>query len=302
MQRSLESEDDAQVIGDIKCLVESIARVALDIAGTPTDPNTSFDSTVTRAHDLLARQPGHDLAGEPEFARIASQASKMARNLGTIRNQYGAGHGRARQPYVRDEMVDLALDGGLVWARWALRRLGLFSEGRPDALIRDLVDVPQTFYSGTLRRRLEAANLPTLEARHQRALGVAVGQRCMRQTFVVRWDGLDPCLGSDDLHVWPAGYRLGLTQGLWFDPEERPTVTPESIRDGLTVMDPVPDCADDLAELVGRIATGTESGLPGAAAEEVASSVRFVRDRVRFRPQAEHAALTRLADHIERPA
>src|SRR6202034_3689431 len=80
LQRSLKSEDDAQVIGDVKCLVEAIARVVLDIAGTPADPNASFDSTVARAHDLLARQPGSDLTSEPEFARVASQASKMARN------------------------------------------------------------------------------------------------------------------------------------------------------------------------------------------------------------------------------
>lgn len=275
--------------------------MALDIAGTPADPNASFDSTVNRAHTLLAGQPGHDLANEPDFARMAAQARRMACSLGTIRNQYGAGHGRARQPRIRDEMVDLALDGGFIWARWALRRLGMFSEGRPDALIRDLVDVPQTFYSGTLRRRLEAANLPELEERHQRSLGIAVGQRCMRQTFVVRWDGLDPALESDDLNVWPAAYRFGLAQGLWFDPDEIPTATPQSIRDGLTVMDPIPDCADELADLVGRIVASTEPGLPGEVSAEVATSATFVRDRIRLRPPAEQPALARLADHIERP-
>lgn len=300
LHRSLESDDHGQVIGDIKCLVEAIARVALDIAGIPADPGASFDSTVSRAHELLAQQPGHDLTSERDFARLASQASRMARNLGNIRNQYGGGHGRARHPRVRGEMVDLALDGGLIWSRWALRRLGLFSEGRPDALIRDLVDEPQNFYSGTLTRRLEAANLPNLEERHQRALGVAVAQRCMRGTFVVRWGGLDPCLSSDDLSVWPAAYRIGLTHGLWFDPNEWPTVTATSIREGLTVLDPVPDCSQDLDELVQRIVTSTEPGLPGETEQDVAAVAGFVRDRVRVRPEAEQPALARLADHIER--
>lgn len=217
-----------------------------------------------------------------------------------IRNEYGTGHGRAHQPNIRDEMVDLALDGGLTWVRWALRRLGYFSEGRPDALIRDLVEQPQTnFRAGTLDRRLKAADMPRLEQRHQRALGVAVGQRVMRGTFVVRWGGLDPCLNSDDTETWPPAYRLGLAQGLWFAPDDRPTVTAGSIRDGLTVLDPLPDCSDELDELIGRIITETEPGLPNDDLKDAVAAARFVRDRVPARPAAEAVALSRLAEHIE---
>ncbi len=164
LHRSLEAEDDSQVLSDAKCLVESVARVALDLAGEPAQPNDSLDGSVKRAHDLLAGQPGHDLAQSGDFSKMASQACKIARNLGSIRNQYGGGHGRARTPDIRHEMVDLALDGGLTWARWAVRRLGLFSEGRPASLIQDLIEEPKTFYSGVLRDRLELANLPALEA------------------------------------------------------------------------------------------------------------------------------------------
>lgn len=32
--RSLKDDDDGQTIGDLKCVVESVARVTLDIAGT----------------------------------------------------------------------------------------------------------------------------------------------------------------------------------------------------------------------------------------------------------------------------
>jgi hypothetical protein len=302
LHRALEADDDSQAIGDVKCLVESVARVTLDIAGKPADPKASFDSTVSRAHDLLARQPGHELAYESEYGKLATQASKMARNLGNVRNDFGGGHGRARQPRIRDEMVDLALDGGLIWARWALRRLGLFSEGRPDALIRDLVEERATFRAGVIRRRLEAANLPDLEPRHQRALGVAVGQRAMSGTFVVREGGVTACLESDDTEaLWTPDYRIGLAHGLLFDPDERPTVRDQSLRDSLMALDPIPDCSVDLEELVDRIVTSTEEGQIAADVPASSELKSFVLSRIRVRPAGEHAPLRRLAEHVQPP-
>lgn len=301
LHRSLEAEDDGQVLSDLKCLVESVARVALDIAGSPAKPDATLDDTVNRAHQLLATQPGHDLTGERPFAAMASQASKIARNLGNIRNQFGGGHGRARKPGLRHEMVDLALDGSLIWARWAVRRLGLFSEGRPAILIRDLVEEPATFRSGDLHRRLVAANLHGLEPHHQQELGVAVGQRAMRQTFVVRRDGLDPCLASDDLTVWPAGYRIGLLRGLWFAPDGHATITPQSIRDGLNVLDPVPDGAQALQDQVTRVQEFTKPCLPDADQKAVRETAEWLRHRATVRPTTEQTALQELQDHLAPP-
>ena len=205
LTRSLDADDDGQVLADAKCLVESVAKVTHEIAGEPAPE--SLKSLVSGAHELLRGQPGHELERATPFAQIANSANKMAQQLGEIRNAFGGGHGRAQQPRVRSEAVDLALDAAFTWTRWALRRLGLFSEGRPEALIRDLIVESATFRSGTLKRRLEAANLGTLEARHQRALGVAVGQRVMRNTFVVREDGLEPALLSDDRTTGRASRR-----------------------------------------------------------------------------------------------
>lgn len=237
LARSLDAGDASQALSDIKCLVESVARITLDIAGTPADPNGSFDGMVNQAHNLLSGQPGRELANQAPFGRIAVQASKIARNLGDVRNEFGGGHGRARTPDLRDEMVNLALDGGLLWTRWALRRLGYFSEGRPDPLISDLIVHPQTFRSGDLARRLLAANVPALETRHQRSIGVAVGQRVMRQTFVVRRDGLDPCLESGELTPWTRDYRIGVAYGLWFDPDDQLTLTALSVKEALQVLE-----------------------------------------------------------------
>jgi hypothetical protein len=276
-----------------------ISRIVLEIDGTPSAPNTAFDTVVTQAHTLLTGQPGHELANQSTFGQLATQASKIARNLGNIRNEFGGGHGRARTPDLRDEMVALALDGGLLWSRWALRRLGYFAEGRPTSLINDLVVTPQTFYAGTLQRRLLAANLPALDPRHQRSIGVAVGQRVMRETFVVRRDGLEPCLESDDLSTWPRDYRIGLAYGLWFDPAGGLTLTTRSLEDALRVLEPVPDGATDLADWVARI---VERRFPGGLGDDFTASLaaeQFVRRWITFRPADEHPALAALAENIK---
>lgn len=299
LHRSLEAGDDSQVLSDLKCLLEAVARIALDIAGEPARASESLDRTAKRAHDLLAEQPGNSLVRGGDFAKMASQACRIARNMGSIRNQYGGGHGRSRSPQLRDEMVDLALDGSLTWARWAVRRLGLFSEGRPATLIRDLVEESAIFHSGVLQRRLEAANLASLEVHHQQELGVAVGQRVMQQTFVVRWDGLDPCLKSDDLEVWPTGYRVGLLRGLWFDPSGRTTVSPQSIKDGLGVLDPIPDGSEALSKQIQRLVDSTQPGLPDADREALAETVKWIRHRALVRPADEQPALQQLLEHLD---
>jgi hypothetical protein len=88
----------------------------------------------------------------------------------------------------------------------------------------------------------------------------------MRETFVVRRDGLEPCLDSDDLSTWPQDYRPGLAYGLWFDSYGGLTLTPHSLKEALRVLEPVPDCADDLTDWVARI---VELRPPGGLSGEI---------------------------------
>ena len=296
--RSLEAKDGAQALSDLKCLVECIARIVFEINGDPAASNMSYASTVKAAHKLLAGQPGHELANQHVFGQIAEQASKIAVQLGNVRNEYGGGHGRPRVPDLTDEMVALSLDGGLLWARWALRRVGFFAIGRPKLLINDLVG-PTTFYGGVLKERLIAANLPKLEPRHQRSIGVAVGQRVMKGTFVVRHDGLDPVLASDSLETWPRDYRVGLAHGLWFGPDGRLTLTPISIQEALTALEPVSDRADDLTKLVEQIEAVRPTGALSGDFQQDSAAHQFVQGRLVVRPAEEYPALQRLARNID---
>lgn len=302
LDRSLSAADASQVIGDLKCLVEATAKVVWDINGTPADSNLGFTKVLTRAHDLLRGQSGDELAHQSAYATLALQASKMATNLGEIRNAIGGGHGRARTPYVRAEEVDLALDGALTWVRWALRRIDRFAEGRPDQLIRDLVGSdtePQAiFKQGLLARRLISANLKQLEPRWQRGLGVAVGQRSAGGTFVVGRDGLEPAMESADLTAWPAQYRLGLAQGCLFDRYEQSTIRPTTITAAIKVLTPVTDETAALEELVDRVITHFNASTADPAL--LADTIRDLDVSVEKLAASMQAPVRRLAAHLKK--
>lgn len=297
LHQSVESEDPAAIIGCLKSLVESVARVTKDLAGEPADVNASFDATVNRAHDLLRRQPGIDLTNDNDFSRVASQACKIASSLGTIRNAYGTGHGRARPPAVLDEMVHLSLDGGLMWVRWALRRLGPFTLGRPGPLIEDLHG--GWFTSGSLAMRLQAADLPSLDPVHQRAVGVAVGQRVARDTFVVRWDGLDPARTSSELSPWTADYRQGVATGLLQDGDGQWTLAPRFVQWAVEVLEAVPDNSEWLEATVPAIVASTNRGL--LSGDDAAEARATVARQATSRPEEEQSLWTSLAEHLGPP-
>jgi hypothetical protein len=73
--RSLAARDGSQALSDIKCLVESIARIVLEIDGTTAAPNTGFDTVVNQgvapAASPRLRRPGHGTRHGPTPRPIA---------------------------------------------------------------------------------------------------------------------------------------------------------------------------------------------------------------------------------------
>jgi hypothetical protein len=299
--RAMDARDDGQATGYLKCLIEAVAKVVLDLNGTPAGGADSFDPTVKQAHDLLAAQPGHELAHGTQFGNLATQARKMAVSMSTIRNNYGGGHGRARQPELQDEMLDLAMDGSLLWVRWAIRRLGYFAQGRPETLIRDLVGDPTgqiIFYAGDLMSRLQSADLPNIDPRHARSIGLAVGQRAAQDTFNVRIEGIEAAVGDNALDRWPRNYRVGVANGLLFSPDELPTITVGNVQLSLQVCIPVMDAPDEIATLLRRvIATRAPGPLPGYPQPNL-DLLWLVEQNAVNRPTDEQAAWTDLARHL----
>lgn len=303
--RALEAKDASQAIGYIKCLVEAIAKIVLDLDGTPAANTDKLPKVLPKAHRLLASQPGDELAIGSPFQDMANKAMGLTNHLAELRNNYGAGHGRSRQPDLNDEMVHMALDGGLMWARWALRRIGLFAIGRPTQLIEALIGPQSQNFTGefgtntnSLRQRLLAADLPNQDPKHQRSIGVAVGQRAATGTFMVQGDGVDECGASSDLHAWPVGYRIGVVSGLWVSAFGAVTITSKSISDAMAVLDPVPDCSGELIGLVDEVMS---SGIV-LSDREPADGIRQVGTRLltwaQTRPPAETEAWMKLARYI----
>jgi hypothetical protein len=299
--RAIDAGDDGQALGYLKCLVEAVAKIVLDLNGEPVAGNASFDTIVGNAHGLLARQRGVELARDSPFANLTTQARKMAVSMSTIRNEFGGGHGRARQPELTPEMLTLAMDGSLLWVRWAVRRLDAFAEGRPETLIRDLVGDPDgviSFYRGSLAQRLASSGLAEIEPRHARAIGVAVGQRAARDTFNVRIDGVDPPANDPDLHRWPAPYRLGVARGLLFAPDERTTFTAYNLLEALQVCLPVIDASEEMGDLIRAVLQAVPPGqLPGNP-ESTASLTWLIDQNVQSRPAAEQADWAALGLHL----
>ena len=209
-----EREDLSDAIGCAKELAESVARVVLDARGQVMSDSSDFTSIITAAHKAVERQPGEGLAGSDEAVRKMAQSAKgLVTELSRLRNEVGTGHGRAKLPLVVEEQARIATDATIVWSRWMLGRLPSYLLSNVRELIKHLDG--RGFRKGLLTARLNAVNLPSLASEDARALGVAVGRRTVRQTFLVRIEGVEPAIEYPEHYC--AAYRTGLVYGLLFN-------------------------------------------------------------------------------------
>lgn len=113
---------------------------------------------VNTAHLALERQPGRDVSMSPYIPAIASSAKKMMLTVRSVRNNDGAGHGRARVRPIEEETVTAIYDATVLWVRWALRRIEHILIGEADRLIAESRDA--IVYQRSLTTHLEAVMLP----------------------------------------------------------------------------------------------------------------------------------------------
>ena len=188
---------------------------------------------------------------DPPVRNIAQGAKTIISQLPELRNRFGTGHGRVLTPEIDDELAFLSLDAALLWARWVLRRLEQLLAGRPLSLVEALQG--GIFYRGDLRNRLQAVQLPGLDPAVQRQIGVAVAHRAMGGTHNVRVEGVDECAEQPELDIWPAGYRVGLLEGLFLDRQGYVDVTAWGAQAAAAVIAPVPSAGDVVQELADKV-------------------------------------------------
>lgn len=298
--RAVDANDKPLIVGCCKELVESIAKTAISMRGEVLD-TTDYPKLVSTAHQLLGRQPGPDLGDEPELRNIAQGLRTIALQLGELRNRLGTGHGRTFTPDVQAETSDVALDGALLWSRWALARLSRLSLGRPESLIDDLNNA--SFRAGKLAEGLQASDLAALDQDTQRRLGIAVGQRAMRETFLVRQEGVEACAESQDSTLWPDAYRRGVVLGLLIDRDGYATASAWSTAMLIQLIQSIAD-ANFLKEATEKVSnTGSRTRFVGLTyPDEGADVIQSMRDAgKRLRGPDAGEMWSRLVDHFDGP-
>lgn len=246
--------DLPQVVGSLKDLLESIARCVKELGGEP-DLKADFPQVLQGAHEILRTQRGHQLSHSSRHSKLANSAMTMAKALAEVRNEVGTGHGRAGLPTISHDELSLIVDASLVWARWALRRLGLYCHGRPDSIVADLES--GIWRNGALASRLDAVDLT--DERTAKVVGLAVGRRAAGDTFNVMIEGVENPANDADVEAWPDAYRWAVASGLLFDASGGSTVTARRLLAVLELVKPGVESATDSGDqqwkdLVDRLA------------------------------------------------
>lgn len=293
--RAVDAEDRPQAIGSMKDLIETISKVILTLRGEVIERAVDFHEVVGRAQGAIERQPGQGLAQAEPIRSISQSALTIAKRLGELRNDLGTGHGRALEPGVDAETYSIGMEAGMLWCRWSLTRLSALAFGLPDPLIHDLRR--STFTRGDLARRLAAARLNELDPVQQRQLGVAVGRRAMRETFLVRDEGVRACANSEDLDQWPPHYRLGILNGLFFDEQEQLTLDEWMASIAPSVVAHVPDLAVQVDELREKI-SHMNNPLLGDFNQAMAIYQRLRAGTTQL-PEPARAAWMAIVDHFD---
>jgi hypothetical protein len=209
--RARGARDWAQGVGSAKELVESVARISLEVRGVGVSNAVKFPALIHEAHEVLERPDAEEFASDLPTRTIVKQAKAAVTQLAELRKAVGTGHGSATRRATLEEHLDVSMDAAVLWCRWAIRRLAAVVEGRHADLIGDLRG-GRSFSAGDLARRLRAVNLPILEDSEQWLIGQAVGRRAASDTFTVRHDGVE-VVGPGA--AWPLQYRLGVVEGLF---------------------------------------------------------------------------------------
>lgn len=283
LKAAMAGTDRPLILGRGKELAESVARVVIAERGLVAPASTDFPALIDSAHAVLKRQPGQDLSTDPELRNLVQNAMKMVKSVGALRNAFGSGHGRAREPEVEKEMVDISVAATLLWARWALARLAPLILGQPTSLISDLLH-GGVFYGGELAQRLRAAQLSSLDGPVQQKLGTAVGIRAMRDTFNVRIEGVDACAASDSLAEWPTHFRRGVVDGLLFDENGRVRTTGWALETIPGLLGPTEDLRAELDRLLSLLSK--DRPVPGDYSEDYARWTTAKRLGESFDPPA----------------
>lgn len=207
---SFENSDYPLAIGSAKELVETTAKIVLEVFSVDLPKDAKFSKVLGAASHQVA--PVGDGVDELE-KRWIDRPRQFLSDLDELRNEHGTGHGAARPRRASRSLARLAVGTAELWAGWSLEHIrDAVDDPAVGALVEDLRT--GTFRKGQLAARLRELGLVKLNHVAQMYLGLAVGHRAAGATFVVRFDGVQACCISSNHEGWPVAYRAGLIRGL----------------------------------------------------------------------------------------
>lgn len=78
-------------------------------------------------------------------------------------------------------------------------------------------------------------------------MGTSVGQRAVRETFLVQIEGVDAAITDPD--AWPPAYRAGVIEGLLFSADGTLTTSPKAVDSAAQLLSLHPDAVELLDRL-----------------------------------------------------
>lgn len=268
IDRAEAAADLEGVIGASKDLVETAAKVVLDVLGQSYGSDTPVQKLASTSMKALGISDVR-----PALQRLGGSMATAAGAIGELRNSDGTGHGRSAPSTINAKHAEFARAAASAWCIWilALAEEKLADTSRFNMALAEIAG-ERVFRRGALKAYLDDLQLDVAPREVQRKLGLAVARRwTMNSTFMPRIDVIDPLAeGAED---FPIVFQEGLIEGLLLD------------RDGRVRMD-----AGDVRKAI-EIAMRMQARVRQATLTQLADHV----DEAAAAPSFDHEAQTSIA-------
>jgi Abortive infection C-terminus len=230
IDRAEAAGDVEGVIGASKDLVETVAKIVLDVAGQSYGSDTPVQKLASMSMKALG------IAEErPALQRLGGSMATAAGAIGELRNTDGTGHGRSAPSTINVRHAEFVRAAASAWCKWMLA----LAEAKLAETMRfntALVEIggERVFRRGALKAYLEELQLDTAPPEVQRKLGLAVARRwTMNSTFMPRLDVIDPL--AEGAEEFPLVFQAGLIEGLLLDKDGRVRMDADDVRKAIEI-------------------------------------------------------------------
>jgi hypothetical protein len=230
IDRAAVAADLEGIIGASKDLVETVAKVVLDVLGQSYGSDTPVQKLASVSMKALG------IAEErPALHRLGGSMANAAGAIGELRNSDGTGHGRSAPSTINARHAEFARAAASAWCTWmlALAEDRLADTSRFNTALVE-IGGDRVFRRGALKGYLDELELDAAPVEVQRKLGLAVARRwTVNSTFMPRLDVIDPLAeGAED---FPLAFQEGLIEGLLLDKDGRVRMDADDVRKAIEI-------------------------------------------------------------------